>query len=171
MCQIVGVGQMAVHRARRVEVTEADRAADTLARPDYGSVVELVAPDGPAESARWWARAVFEGAPAPVRWFLRVGWSLVLRLAIGPPAAAGHVLGWSIEHDAPDLIILAARGKLVTAHNLVLLAGDRVRWVTFVRFEHPVARAVWAVAAPVHHQTIPRLLRRAAIVGHHGQRA
>ncbi|MFI0776803.1 hypothetical protein [Streptomyces sp. NPDC021212] len=38
----------------------------------------------------------------------------------------------------------------------------RVVWVTSVRFHGRVGRAVWAVAAPVHHLAVPFLLGRAS---------
>ena len=35
-------------------------------------------------------------------------------------------------------------------------------WVTVVRYESRAARPLWAVAAAIHHRTIPFLLEHAA---------
>src|SRR2546429_5439044 len=54
-----------------------------------------VAPDD-NRSAEQWARAAWEGASAPMRWFIVAGWRLVLRLRLGPPHSADHILGGRI---------------------------------------------------------------------------
>jgi len=71
-------------RAHRVEMPEHIRARETLADPDYTYACEVTAPGTDGRTAEQWARAVFEGAPRPARWFMLAGWVVVLRLRLAP---------------------------------------------------------------------------------------
>ncbi|KAA6212069.1 DUF2867 domain-containing protein [Streptomyces albofaciens JCM 4342] len=108
-----------------------------------------------------WARAVFEKAPAVLRRCLYGGWRGGLGLRLGPRVSAQHVLGWLVTESGPDAVTLEAHSPLLTARNMVRLDHSSLTWSTFVHFKNPVGRAVWASAAPLHHQAIPLLLRRA----------
>ncbi|EFL20631.1 conserved hypothetical protein [Streptomyces himastatinicus ATCC 53653] len=146
---------------RRVEAPQVVPGGEDLTDSDYVSAFELTAPRARARTPEEWARATFEGAPAPVRWLLVGGWTLVLGLRLGPRTSPAHVLGWPVPDSGPDSITLAAASRLVAARNVVVVDGARVVWVTSVRFHGRVGRAVWAVAAPVHHLAVPFLLGRA----------
>ncbi|MFK0296865.1 hypothetical protein ACIQU6_41230 [Streptomyces sp. NPDC090442] len=41
------------------------------------------------------------------------------------------------------------------------MEGARLMWATHLRFNGRAGRAMWALAAPLHHRTIPLLLGRA----------
>jgi hypothetical protein len=60
-----------------------------------------------------WARAVFEGAPPPVRWFLVNGFRYGLGLRFGPQPSPEHVLGWAIigRSSAPRSASCGARTR------------------------------------------------------------
>jgi F420H(2)-dependent quinone reductase len=148
--------------AHRIEVDDELRAAATLARPDSVSAFEVTVPGAASGSPERWARAVFEGAPAPVRWFLRVGWRAGLGFGLGPRGSADHVLGARIADTGADSVTLELRSRLCLAHNVFVVRGDRVRWVTLVRYHTPAARPLWTVAALAHRALAPRLLDRAA---------
>ena len=60
------------------------------------------------------------------------------------------------------MLLPAAGSPLLKAQNIVAVGDDVVVWVTEVRFESPLGRVLWGLAAPVHHLTIPFLLTRAA---------
>lgn len=152
---------MTTARVRRVEVPQVVPGGEDLTDSDYVSAFELTAPRARARTPEEWARATFEGAPAPLRWLLVGGWTLVLGLRLGPRTSPAHVLGWPVPDSGPDSITLAAASRLLAAHNVVVVDEARVVWVTSVRFHGRVGRAVWAVAAPVHHLAVPFLLGRA----------
>lgn len=133
----------------------------TLARPDYEfSVEEPVR--GAARSAEQWARAVFEDAPLVLRWIIRVAWQAFLGARLGPRSSPEHVLGMPILRDEPGLLVLDLPSALIGAHNVVDVGESRVRWVTLVRYERPLARVIWPVAAVIHQRVLPYLLRRAS---------
>ncbi len=158
-------------RVQRVEVPPTIAAE----RPyDYASAFALTLAVSPGRStpstrtaprtAEQWARAVFEGAPAALRWFIVFGWRFVLGLRLDPDSAADRVLGWTVEAtaSAPDTVTLAAASRFLRAENIVAVDEEVVVWVTVVRYESRAARPLWAVAAAIHHRTIPFLLGHAA---------
>ncbi|WP_331766696.1 DUF2867 domain-containing protein [Embleya sp. NBC_00896] len=152
---------MSSAHARRVEVPPAIGADEEFAGSDYASAFELAVPEAGFRTPEQWARAVFEGAPLVLRWMVTLGWTVVLRLRLGPRRSPEHILGWRIADSGAGSITLTSRSRLITAHNVVVVRDSSVVWVTFVRFDRRIARPVWAVVAPVHHLTIPYLLRRA----------
>ena len=77
-------------RAHRCEVTE---GADDLGRSDYASAFEVTIGEGDGRSPEQWARAVFEGAPTAIRWFVVFGWRYVLGLRLGPRSSPDYVAG------------------------------------------------------------------------------
>lgn len=148
-------------RARRIEVPRRIAREAGFAAFDYASAFELASPGARSLAPEQWARAVFEGAPRLLRWVLLRGWGLGLGLRLGPRPSPGHVLGWAVSDAGPDTVILAAHSRLIDARNTVLVEDGRVVWVTLVRFERRAAAPLWAAAAPIHHLTVPYLLRRA----------
>ncbi|WP_405783438.1 DUF2867 domain-containing protein [Streptomyces sp. NBC_00859] len=153
---------MTTPRVRRVDVPEAARTSGDFAAADYASAFGLPMPRAGSRTPEQWARATFEDAPAAVRWFLLRGWTLVLGLRMGPRPSPGHVLGWLVSQSGPGSVTLEARSSLVVTRNIVVVDGSGVVWITFVRYNRRLSRLVWAVAAPVHHLAVPRLLGRAA---------
>ncbi|WP_252395473.1 DUF2867 domain-containing protein [Streptantibioticus parmotrematis] len=147
----------AVPRDLTALVTEQDRLP-----PHYTSAFAVPVAAEDSRSPEQWARAVFEEAPAAVRWSMVTGWRLTLRLRLGSAGSPDHVLGWHVAGPGPRTITLTAPSPLITARNVVVVDATRVTWVTLVRHDHPLARWVWATAAPVHHLLIPYLLGRAA---------
>lgn len=152
---------MATIRVRRIEVTDDIKAVDTLAQPDYGSAFELSVPGATVRSPEQWARAIFEGAPRAIRWFLQVGWVLALGVRLGPRSSPEYVLGCRITHTDPGVIILELQSRLLAAHDLILVQDSRVQFATFVRYKKPLARALWSVAGLIHHRMVPYLLKHA----------
>ena len=63
---------------------------------------------------------------------------------------------------APDLVILGARSRSGTAHNVVQVESSRVQLASFVRYEKGGGRALWATVALLHHRIVPYLLGLAA---------
>jgi hypothetical protein len=148
-----------MNRARRVAVRE-----PIDGRPDYADAFELRVPEPDDRSAEQWVRAGLEGAPAAVRRLILLVHRHVLRLRLGPVAAADHVLGWRIASRAADVVRLEASGALADA----LIVGRRVdttaiQLTTALSYRRRApARAVWAVVGPLHRRIAPLLLERAA---------
>ncbi|NUP49922.1 MAG: DUF2867 domain-containing protein [Catenulispora sp.] len=159
---------MASRQTRRVPVPKSLLDGEEFAGSHYSWACELSAPDAKSKTAEQWGRAVFEGAPAPVRGFVVLGWTQVLRLRLGPRPSGEHILGWRISGPAPgfgkegESLLLESRSGLITAYNVAVVNETGVLWATAVRFNNPVGRLFWRLAQPIHQLTIPRLLRRAA---------
>jgi hypothetical protein len=150
-------------RARRVEVTEHTRNLDTLADPDYAAAWEVIIPVGDTRSAEQWARAIFEDAPPALRAFVVAGWTVGLRLSLGPRPSPDYVLGWKIESATGDQIILSVESMLIgTAQFVLHLENSQVLLTNFVRYEKPAARQIWSAVQPLHHRIVPYLLGHAA---------
>jgi hypothetical protein len=148
--------------ARRIQLPADIHATDSLPNPDYASAFEQPIAPTPPRSAETWARAVFEDAPPPMRWFMRTGWRFPLRFHLAPTGAPGHVLGCRIIHNEPTVIVLEQCSPLMTAHNVVLVEETRIVWATLVSYRSPLAGPLWSVAAVIHHRTLPNLLAKAA---------
>lgn len=149
-------------RVHRIEVPRRITREAGFAAFDYASAFELASSGAPSRAPESWARAVFEDAPRLLRWVLLRGWRLGLGLRLGPRPSPGHVLGWAVSDAGPDTVTLGARSGLIDARNIILVEDSRVVWVTLVRFERRPGGLLWAAAAPVHHLTVPYLVRRAA---------
>ena len=115
-----------------------------------------------AQSAEYWARAVFEGAPRSLRWFIVTGWIAGLGLRLGPRRSRSYVLGWNIVSNTPEVIVLGVESFMLTARLVVRVRESTVVHATFVRYERAPARIIWPIAAIVHRRVIPFLLRYAA---------
>jgi hypothetical protein len=146
-------------RAHRVEVSE-DPAVLTGA--GYSSAFATTPVDGDRRTAEQWGRAMFEGAPLVVRWAVQLGWRFVMGFRLGPRFSPGHVLGWTVESTAPDALVLGVSSPRATARKVVRVEPAGVTATTFVRFDRPSGRVVWAAITPVHHVMEPYFLRHAA---------
>ncbi|RDI64999.1 DUF2867 domain-containing protein [Nocardia pseudobrasiliensis] len=151
---------MTSQRARRTTVPVNAPISDDMETADYAQAFEL-ATNATRRTGEQWARSVFEGAPAAVRAVVPLGWRLVLCLRMGPPTGPDHVLGWRIVARDSNFVVLEAHSPFLTAQNIVTTTDSTVTWSTLVRYDHRIARAIWAIVAPFHHLTIPYLLRYA----------
>jgi hypothetical protein len=135
---------------------------DTGDEPDYSDAFEVTLVSGThPHSAEEWSRAVFEGAPRPVRWFLLTGWRVVLGLRLVPEFSPRRVLGWGIASNEPDMIRLESQSSMIAARLTFRVSGATVVLTTGVHFTGPMARPLWTAIGPVHRQALPYLLRRA----------
>ncbi|MFJ8189933.1 DUF2867 domain-containing protein [Streptomyces sp. NPDC096094] len=127
----------------------------------FASAFELPTAGLPRLTPEQWARASFEDVPAVLRELFRTGWAGVLGLRLGPRSSARHVVGWRMLESGPDRLALEARAPSLIVRNVLTLDGSRLLWATYVRYERPAGRALWSLAAPVHHLAVPLLLGRA----------
>jgi Protein of unknown function (DUF2867) len=135
---------------------------EEISPADYICAFELPRPAANWRTAEQWSRAVFEGAPIPVRALLILGWRIALDLRLGPRKAKDHILGWRIRSAQPDLLVLEQDSYLITGHNVVQVDDTRVVWTTFVGYRNVLGRVAWALVVPFHIFTIPRPLQHSA---------
>src|SRR5690242_177666 len=72
---------------------------------------------GDTRSSEEWARQLWEDAPRGLRWFMTMGWRLVLRLRLGPRYSPDHILGWSITERRLEQTVCQAQSSFLTAYN------------------------------------------------------
>ncbi len=151
-------------RVRRVDVPDQIAATFAWSTANYAAAFALTTDAARARTPVQWARAVFEGAPAAVRWCMVFGWTRVLGLRLGPLPSNDHVLGWAIANGdlVPGSTALIAESRFLRACNMVTVDDATVTWVTLVHYSSAAARPLWSLARPIHHLTIRRLLARAA---------
>jgi hypothetical protein len=74
-----------------------------------------------------------------------------LRFRLGPSGSADHVLGWEIQQNGPQEIVLGVESAIgLTARVIVLTSPGQVVLATLVRFDRGSGRVVWRVLAPIH---------------------
>jgi hypothetical protein len=150
-------------RVRRVAVPRQIAASFARSTANYAAAFSVTTEAMCARTPLQWARAVFEDAPAALRWCMVFGWTRVLGLRLGPRPSSDHVLGWAIaEGGVPGSTALIAQSRFLRASNTVTVEGSTVTWVTLVHYSSAAARPLWAMVRPIHHLTIRFLLARAA---------
>lgn len=149
-------------RQRRVWRTAPATATDLAARkPEFACAYAVRIEAGDARSSEEWARAAWEGSPAPLRGLMLVGWRHVLRLRLGPRSSHDHILGWTIVHRGPDETVCQLRSPFLEAFNTFRHEGERLVWSTFVFYQRPIARLIWPPASLVHRRLVPIALATA----------
>jgi hypothetical protein len=91
------------------------------------------------------------------------GWRLVLRLPLGPPRSADHILGWPIVDRRPDETVCHLRSGFLDAYNTFRLVEGRLVWSTYVAYEKRIAKVIWPPASLLHRPLVRFALRRAAL--------
>jgi hypothetical protein len=136
----------------------------SLAGYDYDYDDCFAAPRAAADdrTPEQWARAVFEDAPRPVRWFLVGGFRYGLGLRLGPWPSPGHVLGWAIIDRSLESVTIESRSWCLTSRLVFRTEPSRVTYSTYVRYDRRIAAIVWPPVSILHRQVVPRMLRHAA---------
>ena len=152
-----------VDGARRVRRTSPSTGSDLLSlRPDFACGYEIDVAPADDRSAEQWARAAWEGAPAPLRWFIVTGWRLVLRLRLGPRPSPDHILGWKILERRADETVCQLRSSFLNAYNTFRRVEDRLVWSTFVIYDRPIAKVIWPPVSLLHRPLVRVALRQAS---------
>lgn len=113
-------------------------------------------------TAEAWARAMFEKAPAPLRYLLVVGWRVGLGLRLGPLSSTDHVLGWRITEREPRRVRLAVSSWALDAGLEMSIDETSAVLDSTVSPRGRAGRVLWAAALPLHRVIVPRVLRRAS---------
>src|SRR5947209_5034805 len=112
-------------------------------RFDFACAYQAAVPPGDTRSSEQWARAAWEGAPAPLRWFMMAGWRFVLGFRLGPRPSPDHILGWRIVERRPEETDCQLESWFLSARNTFRLTQDSLVWSTFVSYKRPIARLIW----------------------------
>lgn len=150
------------HRARR-----SSPAAEPLGagfRFDYADAYEVALGVGDDRTAEQVVRTGLGHAPHALGAAVLLAHRHVLRFRLGPVTSPKHVVGWQIATNEPDVLVLKAEGPLM--HGVMVARRGRdstARLTTYVSYQRPLARLVWAIMGSVHRRAAPYLLERAAI--------
>jgi Protein of unknown function (DUF2867) len=134
------------------------------AEHDFACAYEIAIAAGDKRSSEEWARDIWEGAPAPLRWFMIAGWRFVLRLRLGPLHSPDHILGWRIVDRSADETVCQVGSGFLDAHNIFQRVDGTFVWSTFVSYERRMARVIWPPVSLIHRLLVRFTLRRAAVV-------
>jgi hypothetical protein len=149
-----------VGRVRLASPTTGSTAAPQ--EHDFACAYAVAIASDDNRSSEQWARAVWEEAPAPLRWFMLAGWRLVLGFRLGPRDSPDHVLGSRIVDRGPGETVCQLRSGFLNAHNTFRKVDGTFVWSTFVTYERPMARVIWPPVSLVHRLLVRIALRRAA---------
>jgi hypothetical protein len=141
------------------------RKAAGDAEYDYTDSSEVELSPGDDRSPEALARAAFEGASWPMRWFLLIGWRAGLGLRLGPRDSPEHILGWAIAETSPDSIALELRSWLLSSRLVFQVDATHASASTLVRYETPLAAILWPPVSILHRLILPWRLRRAVASG------
>jgi hypothetical protein len=148
-------------RVRPTALPAGARELATLDRIDYEDAFLVDTGLAQDRTAEHWAREILEGAPESTRRALTRGWS-GLGLRLGPAQSERYVLGWEIRHNAPDVVLLGARGRLGLSGELLFQRSPgSLLYATVVQLDNPVARGLWAAIVSRHRRVVQNLLARA----------
>jgi hypothetical protein len=129
----------------------------SLAELDYADAFEVSpAPLGDRRPEDWMRRAL-EGAPLPLRWFVRAGWRFILGFR---PARSASILGWPIVATTDEFVLVEQRSGLMDAALLLRAQPSGLRWETHVRHKAKASVAVWTIVGLLHRRIVPYVLNR-----------
>ena len=80
------------------------------------------------------------------------------------PGCTTQACGIRDHHDdyaERDVIVLGVEGRLVTPRVVLTGRDHRLVVTTLLRYEHPAARVLWTLVAPIHRGVARHLLDRA----------
>ncbi|SRR5581483_4320871 len=110
-----------------------------------------------------WAREAWEGASAPLRWFMLAGWRLVLGLHLGRRSSPDHILGWQVAQQDFDKTVCQAASRFLHATNRFERIEGRLVWSTYVTYDRRIAHVIWPPVSLLHRPLVRIALRRAAL--------
>jgi len=144
---------------QRHQIPDEIRALSGFQSPDYGDVFTITTGETPHVSAFRWAHVGVEDAAGAGGRFL---WQRVLGLRLLPRDAPGQIGGWKVGANGADWIRLEATSWFLSGHLVFSVDGDRMSFGTFLRYDRPIARPLWAALSHLHRWVTPGFLERAA---------
>jgi hypothetical protein len=147
--------------AHEIPLPPGARERSTLTRVDYENAVLVEIGPADGSTAEQWARAILEGAPAPMRAALTGGWAR-LGLPLGPEHSEQHVLGWAVRPADPGAVLLRAGSPGgLRAELLIERRPDAVLVASFVQHDGDAARTAWTEVEGLHAPVVCQLLDEA----------
>jgi hypothetical protein len=141
------------------DVPDSVRALTTFDEPDYVDLFTVTTPRATDWSAEAWARAVLEQTEVARR-NARKLWRLI-GLRLGPSRSPDHVQGWKIAARGDNWLRVETASWYLTAQAVFLVEPGQVSLSLSLRYDRPVAAAVWAGVAGPHQRAVPVMLRQA----------
>ncbi len=141
------------------DVPDRVRALTTFDEPDYVDLFTVTTPRATDWSAEEWARAVLEQTEV-ARSNARKLWRLI-GLRLGPPRSPDHVQGWKIAARGDNWLRVETASWYLTAQAVFLVEPGQVSLSLSLRYDRPVAAAVWAGVSGPHQRAVPVMLRQA----------
>ena len=141
------------------DVPDSVRALTTLDEPDYVDLFTVTTARATDWSAEEWARAVLEQTEVARR-NARKLWRLI-GLRLGPPRSPDHVQGWRIAARGDNWLRVETASWYLTAQAVFLVEPGQVSLSLSLRYDRPVAAAVWAGVSGPHQRAVPVMLRQA----------
>jgi hypothetical protein len=141
------------------DVPDSVRALTTFDEPDYVDLFTVTMPRATDWSAEEWARAVLEQTEVARR-NARKLWRLI-GLRLGPPRSPDHVQGWKIAARGDNWLRVETASWYLTAQAVCLVEPGQVSLSLSLRYDRPVAAAVWAGVSGPHQRAVPVMLRQA----------
>ena len=161
--RLTGAGNVVNVARLRVRPTPPTTGSNAAAHnPDFECAYKIDVPREDDRSTEQWARAAWEGAPAPLRWFMLAGWRFVLGFRLGPRHSGDHILGWHIVERRPDETVCQLSSGFLGAYNTFRLADEQFVWSTFVTYQRPIAKIIWPPVSLLHRALVRLALRRAS---------
>jgi hypothetical protein len=146
----------------RREVPEAIRFLDTLTDVNYADIVTAAVSETSSRTPEQWVRAMFEGVPHGLLFFVPFVQRAALGLRLEPRASPDHILGWKIADRGDNWVRLEAASWFLTGHVLVHVDRGQLSFATFVRYDRPLAALVWPPVSLIHRQVALSLMHSAA---------
>lgn len=126
---------------------------------DYDDRFIARAANAADRTAEQWMRDSLEGAPFAVRYFVAIGWRLVLGFR---PHRDNAIFGWPIVAKTQEYVVLEQQSWLFHAALLLRTTDDELTWATRVVYKTKASKPVWAVVGILHRRISPYVLGRAA---------
>lgn len=153
---------MSGHSVRTCTTPPLPRSGEGAER-DFACAYEVTIATGDQRTSEQWARDIWEGAAAPLRWFMIIGWRFVLGLRLGPlTSSPEHILGWRIVANGADEVVCRLGSGSLDAGNVFQRVDGTFVWSTFVVYKRRRARVVWPPVSLIHRLLVRISLQRAA---------
>lgn len=140
---------------QQYDITDTTRARSAITEYDYSDQFTLLTDAAATGNPEAWARAALDavaGSAGQLIWRGLLGFRLARR------SAPAHVAGWRVVESGDSWIALAARSWMLTGSLVIEVEENSVSLATFVRYERPVGKRIWAFASRGHRRFAPELL-------------
>lgn len=139
----------------QVPLPDDAQALSNLARIDYTDAFLVDA--GVERTPQEWINAILRDAPLAIRVQLVAGWT-ALGLKLRAPWSPSGVLGWTVQRNDPNVLLLTAGSRLGLQGQLLARSQPGgLLFATLIQLHNPAARTVWSQIT-IHHQRVVRSL-------------